>query len=69
MKKYLQPDKKITFCRVDKKGSGGTCFVVLPSKRANLITLNYTYFNSLQGIATKSTGSCLYNFFEYSQIL
>ena len=21
MKKYLQPDKKITFCRVDKKGS------------------------------------------------
>jgi hypothetical protein len=22
MKKYLQPDKDITFCRVDKKGSG-----------------------------------------------
>ena len=22
MKKYLQPDEKITFCRVDKKGSG-----------------------------------------------
>ncbi len=22
MKKYLQPDKEITFCRVDKKGSG-----------------------------------------------
>ena len=21
MKKYLQPDEKITFCRVDKKGS------------------------------------------------